>query len=473
MVIVERVPGSAFPQVVRVHVRSHDPDFDLPWASTPYEDVGVAVVIGDRTLLCLASLVLDAVPWEGTVGADQAVARIAAIDHDRDLALLEVAGSIADVWGITPIELGALPPIGDVVLLAGYSEDEPAQRQGHAIVGDIGLVRYAHSQRHLLAATIDARQPFSDGGDVVLRSGTLVGLVMQRERDEPLRGDVIAPEIIRAFLAGRERGAPPGVPALGIGFQVPTNPALRATLGLGERDGGILVTRVEHGGTGDGVLEVRDVLLAIDGAPIADDGTVEYAGRALRHYAVLCDRTVGERARLRVRRAGQVRELEVTLRPLQALVPRVRTGPPAYAVFAGLVLQPLSRDFLRTWEDWWNNGPKEFLHAYYLGQRTAEQHEVVAITSILEDPINEGYGDFHNESIVRVNGVVPRGLSELVAILDAATGTIVIETSTNGLIVFDAAEARAATARMCSERGIPSSYSLTVADAETSLSMRT
>ncbi len=444
MVIVERVPGSAFPQVVRVHVRSHDPDFDEPWESRAYEDVGVGVVVGERTVLCLASLVLDAVPWEKPLGAEQAVARIAAIDNDRDLALLE----LADAWGIPPIELGALPPVGDVVLLAGYSEDEPGQRQGHAVIADIGLVRYVHSQRHLLAATIDARQPFSDGGDVALRSGKLMGLVMQREIDDAQRGDVMAPEIIRAFLSSTA----PGVPALGISTQVIANPAMRARFG----EGGILVTRVDHGGTCDGVLAPRDVLLAIDGAPIAADGTVAYAGRSLAHYAVLCDRTVGERARLTVRRGAVVHELEVTLGPLTALVPRVRTGPPEYVMFAGLVIQPATRDFLRTWDTWWHNGPKELLQAYYMGVRTPEQHELLVITSVLADPINAGYEHLHTETIVRVNGAPVRDLRALAAVLDAATGELAIETSTGGLIVLDAAEARAATARICTERSLAS-----------------
>src|SRR4051812_11034790 len=100
MVIVERVPGSAVPQVLRVHVRSEDPDFDAPWSSTTYEDVGIAVVVGPRYLLTLASVVIDAVPWDKPLGKDQAIAQIKAIDHDRDLALLEVAGSISDAWGI-------------------------------------------------------------------------------------------------------------------------------------------------------------------------------------------------------------------------------------------------------------------------------------------------------------------------------------------------------------------------------------
>lgn len=468
MILVERAPGSAFPQVVRVHVQSRDPDFDVPWESRAYQDVGVGVVVGERTVLCLASLVLDAVPWDGPVGPEQAVARIAAVDHDRDLALLELAGSIAQAWGIAPIELGTLPPAGDVVLLAGYDEEERGQRQGHAVIADIGLVRYAHSQRHLLAATIDARQPFSNGSDVALRSGKLVGIVMQRDLEDPQRGDVMAPQIIRAFLDGVRASAPPGVPALGISTQRIANPRMRAMFGAG----GILVTHVDHGGTCDGVLEPRDVLVAIDGAAIADDGTVEYAGRSLAHYAVLCDRFCGERVRLSVRRGGEVRELEVTLGPLTALVPRVRTGPPAYVMFAGLVIQPATRDFLRTWETWWHNGPKELLSAYYMGVRSPEQHELLVITSVLDDVITSGYEELHTESIAKVNGERPRDLRALATLLDAASGEIVIETSTRGLIVLDATEARDATARICAERGIPAAYSFTVADAETVASMR-
>lgn len=454
MILVERVPGSDFPQVLRVHVQSRDPDFDEPWNARAYQDVGVGVVVGERTVLCLASLVLDAVPWEGPVGSDQALARVAAIDNDRDLALLELAGSIATSWGIAPIELGALPPVGDVVLLAGFREEEPGQRQGHAVLAEIGLVRYAHSQRHLLAATIDARQPFSDGGDAALRSGKLVGIVMQRETEDALRGDVMAPEIIRAFLTAAASGARPGVPALGISTQVIANPHMRASLGLANGDGGILVTRIDHGGTCDGALAPRDVLVAIDGAPIAADGTALYAGRSLAHYALLCDRTIGERARLTVRRGGELRDVEVTLGPLTALVPRVRTGPPEYVIFAGLVVQPATRDFLRTWDTWWHNGPKELLHAYYLGVRTPEQHQLLVITSLIGEPINAGYEHLHTESITRVNGAVPRDLASLVALLDAATGEIAIETSTSGLILLDATEARAATQRICSEHGI-------------------
>jgi S1-C subfamily serine protease len=449
-VVIERIEGSACPQVLRLHVRSEVPDFDDPWERTTHEDVAVAAVVGPRWLLTLASVVLDAVDWIEPLGEHQARAKVIRVDHDRDLALLELADSITTVWGIQPFELGELPATGDVVLLAGE------ERSGHGVIAEIDLVRYWHSQRHLLAATIDARQPFNTGGDVAMRAGKLVGLVMQRHTDDELRGDLIPPAIIQGFLAGAAAGLPVGVPALGITFQAIANPAMRRQLGLGEDDGGILVTRIDHGGTCDGALEPRDILVSIDEHLIDADGNVTYGGRALRHYAALCTRHLGERCRLGVVRGGIRRTIEVTLGPLVSLVPRVRdSSPPPYFVIAGLVLQPLTRDFLCTWESWWNSGPKEFLHAYYSGQRTAERHELVALTQILEDPINVGYREYHNESILRVNGRVPRDLAEVIATVDAARGFITFEMSMGGLIVLDADEARAATPRILADNGIP------------------
>ncbi len=449
-VVIERIADSACPQVLRVHVRSEVPDFDSPWERRTHEDVAVAAVVGPRWLLTLASVVLDAVDWIEPVGEGQARAQVIRVDHDRDLALLEVADSITTVWGIEPLELGELPAIGDVVLLAGE------ERSGHAVIAGVELVRYGHSQRHLLAATIEARQLFSDGGDVAMRAGKLIGLVMQRHTDEELRGDLIPPAIIEGFLAGSRAGLPVGVPSLGIGFQVIANPTMRAQLGLREQDGGILVTRVDHGGTCDGVLEPRDVLVSIDKTEIDAEGNVPCGGRALRHYAALCTRHIGERAVLGVQRGTTQLLLPVTLGPLVALVPRVRdSSPPAYFAIAGLVFQPVTRDFLCTWEEWWNNGPKEFLHAYYAGQRTAERHELVALTQVLEDPINLGYRDYHNESVVRVNGRVPRDLADLIAIVAGATGFITFEMSMGGIIVLDASEARAASPAILEANGVP------------------
>ncbi len=456
MVIVERIPGSAAPQVLRVLATVEDWDLDEPWAKTTRESMGVGVVIGPRLVLALASVVVGSVEPSAPLGPHQARAQIKAIDHDRDLALLELADSITAVWSIEPAALGPMPLATDVMILIGHDEEGRTAEIGHAVISKIGLTRYTHSQRHLLAVTFEARQPLHPGGDAVFRNGALLGLVMQRFADDEQRGELIPPPLIQAFLDGVAAGKPTGVPALGIALQPLDHPAARALVGLGAGDPGALVTRVDHGGTCDGVLEPRDVLLSIDGHTVAIDGTVMVHEQALKHYAVLGTRHLGDPITLAIRRGGKSMVVVVTLGPWLPLVYRARHDvPPTYLVFAGLVFQPVTRDYLTTWESWWDKAPKEFLNAYYWGERTAARRELVALTTVLEDPITTGYATFANESVVRVGEHVPRDLEDLARLLDAARGLVTIEVNSGALIVLDAEEARAATPRILAEHGVP------------------
>ena len=112
-----------------------------------------------------------------------------------------------------------------------------------------------------------------------------------------------------------------------------------------------------------------------------------------------------------------------------------RVHAPRYLAFGGLVFQPLTRDYLTTWDTWWNNAPKELLTAHYLGRRTPERHELIVLTEVLEGPMTTGYDAYVNETVVRVEGAVPRDLSELAQLLDAASGTVALEMSSGALIV--------------------------------------
>ncbi len=417
-----------------MRVSAEDPDFDAPWARTPREREGIAVVVGRRQLVTLASVIMNAVARP--VGTNQVLARIVAIDHDRDLALLEVE----DPWDIEPVTLAPVPADGETVILVGVGGDRIEVGAGRVV--EVGLVRYVHSQRHLLAVTVEARQPFHPGGDAVFGKQGLIGIVMQQVNTHELRAELVSTPIIRAFLDGVAAGKPPGVPALGIDVQSLNNPVMRTRYG----DRGVLVTRVDHEGTCDGVVAPRDVLHAIDGVPITADGNVILDGRELRHYAVLGTRHIGDRIVLGTR--------QVTLRPWLPLVPHGHSEL-RYLIYAGLVLQPLTRDLLMTWDAWWNDAPKELLHAYYLGRRTPQRTELVVITNILENRINVGYDHLVNESIARIGDQVPRDFAHVVDLFDAARGDVLIETGSGGLIALDSEEVRQATPRMVRANRIP------------------
>jgi hypothetical protein len=211
-----------------------------------------------------------------------------------------------------------------------------------------------------------------------------------------------------------------------------------------------MVIQIDEGGSGWGHLEVRDVILAIDGLPIANNGTVQYQGRYRTRYDVaLVGKYIGDSIRLQVFRAGQILSLELPLRRWMPLVPRSRYDRPSpYFVYAGLVFQALTRDYLTTWDKWWNKAPKEFLHYYYSGHRTGALHEVVVLTQVLADEINVGYGSAYDKAVETVNGKAPRDLAELVALIEGAHGVVEIVLTSGAVIALDTEEVKAASPRI-------------------------
>ena len=171
---------------------------------------------------------------------------------------------------------------------------------------------------------------------------------------------------------------------------------------------------------------------------------------------MLGHRYVGDKMKLDIKRAGMARTVEVELRRWSPLVPRARYDePPQYFVYGGLVFQTLTRDYLTTWDKWWNKAPKEFLNYYYLGYRTPEQHEVVILTQVLADEINVGYGHLYNEAVATLNGRAPLDMEDFVRALSSAHGVVEITTTSGGMIMLDADDVRKATARILTRYHIP------------------
>ena len=449
----------AYPEVIRVFATSQDPDFDGPWqARTPSNSTGSAVVIGPGLLLTGAHVVANAtfLQVQKPSHPDKAIAKVRAVSHDCDLALLEVADPefFAD---IEPAELGPMPKMSDEVSVVGYPVGGEEISITEGVVSRIEVQRYSHSQRHLLAVTVDAAINAGNSGGPVFGDGKVVGIAFQKLTGVDNIGEMVPPPIIRAFLDGVDLGKRPEIPALGITTQNLENPLLRRQLGLNTSERGVVVLHVDYSGSADGHLQPRDVITSIDGLPIANNGTVQYMGNYRTRYdVVLGHRYIGDRVELGIKRAGMARTVTLELKPWQPLVPRSRYDlPPAYFVYGGLVFQTLTRDYLTTWDKWWNKAPKEFLNYYYLGYRSPEQHEVVILTQILADEINVGYGHLYNEAVAKLDGQTPRDMEDFVARLSAARGVVEIETTSGGVIMLDADEVRKATSRILNRYHIP------------------
>jgi S1-C subfamily serine protease len=415
---------------------------------------------------------------------DKAIARVKAVSHDCDLALLEVVEPADFLADVTPAELGPMPSLREKVHVVGYPVGGEEISITEGVVSRIEVQRYSHSQRNLLAVTVDAAINAGNSGGPVFYEladededddeddedgedgedggaggngkarapsrAVVAGIAFQKMNGVDNIGEMVPPPIISAFVNGVREGREPEIPALGVTTQNLENPLLRARLGLGKGQSGVMVIQVDEGGSGWQRLQVRDVILAIDGLPIANNGTVQYQGRHRTRYDVaLVGKYVGDPILLQVFRAGAVLSIELPLRRWMPLVPRSRYDRPSpYFVYAGLVFQALTRDYLTTWDKWWNKAPKEFLHYYYSGHRTGELHEVVVLTQVLADEINVGYGSAYDKAVATVNGKAPKDLAELVALIEGARGVVEIVLTSGAIIALDTEEVKAATPRI-------------------------
>jgi len=452
------------PQVVRVYSTYQDPDYESPWQNVaPRGSTGSGVIIGPHLVLTGAHVVSHAtfVQVQKQSEPTKVTARVLAISHDSDLALLHVDDK-AFSRGIRPAVIGDLPHLRDAVQVVGYPIGGEEVSITEGVVSRIEVQRYEHSQRHLLAATVDAAINEGNSGGPVFARGKVVGIAFQALQEAENIGEMVPAPIIRRFLDGVKKGKDPCVPGLGITTQPLENPALRAHFGMKPRHSGVLVTAVQYGSSAWGKLEVGDVLMQLDGLRIADNGTVRYRGRFRCQFdAVVGDHSIGDRVPARILRGGSVRAVSLRMEPMAWLVPRTEFDRrPMWFLYGGLVFQRLTAEFLRIWgEHWWDKAPKELLHLFYSGTRKPDRQEVVVLAQVLADAVNVGYEPFHNDVVEQVNGEAPVDMADFVRRMDAATGEVVLLLSSGAKVLLDADAARASMPRILSRYHVPSDRS--------------
>ena len=448
------------PQVVRVFSTYQDPDYECPWQNVaPRNSTGSGVIVGPQQILTGAHVVANStfVQVQKQSDPSKVTARVLAISHDSDLALLQVDDR-AFARGIRPAVIGDLPRLREGVQVVGFPIGGEEVSITEGVVSRIEVQRYEHSQRHLLAVTVDAAINEGNSGGPVFARGKVVGIAFQALPEAENIGEMVPAPILRRFLDGVKKGKDAHVPGLGITTQPLENPALRAHLGMRPHHSGVLITAVQYGSSAWGRLQVGDVLSELDGLRIADNGTVRYRGRFRCQFdAVVGDHHVGDTLRARILRQGKAHSVQMTMQRMAWLVPRTEFDRrPMWFLFGGLVFQRLTAEFLRIWGDhWWDKAPKELLHLFYSGHRRPEQQEIVVLAQVLADAVNVGYEPFHNDVVCAVNGHAPVDMADFVQRLDEARGEVVIKLTSGAQVLLDAEAARASAPRIRSRYHVP------------------
>ena len=255
VVRVEAQKSTPEKSIVRVNATLQDYSFLRPWekgAPTPRRGLG-AVLEGNRVLItaemCVNSSYLE---LEHPSSGARVTARIAGIDYEANLAVLEPANSDSKVFeGLEPLAFDDSVTAGETLNVwqivdngDGVSTDVEVLRVDvgrYFIPGSVFLLYQVKGS--LQARTNSFTLP-------VVKNGKLVGMLLSYSSKEQTASVLPAP-IVKAFLADLEDGEYEGFPNLGISFAQTLDETFREFTKIADKEGGIFVREVGKGGSAD------------------------------------------------------------------------------------------------------------------------------------------------------------------------------------------------------------------------------
>lgn len=414
--------------VVRIVNNSQRGDWYSPWVSrAPSYSGGSGFVIEGGLVMTNAHVVSDARLILLHLGDDPTPheARVKAIGHDCDLALIEpVEPGLLD--GLPAMAFGGLPELGSHVETYGYPAGGQRISSTRGIVSRIEQATYAHSggDSHLTVQTDAAINPGNSGGPVI-QDGRVAGVAFQAISEMENVGYFIPSEVIEHFLKDVSDGTYDGYPDLGIQVVNLENPAARRDSKMQPDQSGVRVEFVYPESSADGFIDEGDVLLAVDGYPIANDGTIALDGLRLSFELLLDRRLAGESVPLEILRDGERQHISVPMQvyPPFATYRRLYDELPRYYVYAGLVFVPLNREVVEALGE---NLPEHLLYELYyrrIEEPSSARRESVVLLRRLDHAVN-GYMSWYRNLVVdRVNGRSIESLEELIDAIESNSGT--------------------------------------------------
>ncbi len=443
--------------LVRITATSVEPDYRAPWnAGALQRGVGAGFVISGNRIMTNAHVVANSryVTVERDGDPNKYPATVQFIANDCDLALITVPAPDF-LKNMIPLKFGGIPALESTVSAYGYPIGGERMSVTTGIVSRVDFQLYTHSSvdQHL-AIQISAQINPGNSGGPVMQDGKVVGVAFQGYSGDVAQGVayMIPTPVINRFLKDISNGHYDEYPDLAITYAKLQNPVQRKFLGLKDDDRGVLVSSVVAAGPSDGILRPGDVLLAIDGHPIASDANVELEGDGERaQFEEVVERKFkGDSVKFDILRDKQ---------PMTATIKLYKPWPyavqghtydvrPRYVLYGGLLFQPLGLDMLEAYRTT-DLRLRHFFEYFILEQIYLQHPDVIVLSNILPDPINTYLAPYRGAIVDEVNGKKILTLDELATALAQGPERLVIRMIGDGPpLVLDRNKVEAARERI-------------------------
>ena len=528
-----------FDSIILIHCTHREPDCLMPWQNVQQESStssGFVINIsgykstsspnknhkGDHGLRIMTNA--HSVEYGSIVrvqkrgDSQKYLANIDTIGQECDLALLSVddpefwqefvAPIASDDRGTTttaasPLLFGSLPELQDEVEVLGYPTGGDSMSVTSGVVSRIEMQQYAQAGLHLLAMQIDAAINAGNSGGPVIDpyTGRVVGVAFQSLTEAENIGYVVPVPVVQHFLedARRNHGRYTGFCSLGTRLNLLENESFRKSLGMiptttddesndSQHYSGVRIKSLSPLSRAHGILQPNDVILAIDGIPVANDGKIPFRpGERVSMVCYLQTKFDGDVVRLQLLRNNNdtnrgIVEADVPLAIFDDLVPsHWNSQAPPYLIAGGLVFTVLSCPYLEAAKafDRYVSDELSYLVGLVNEPPSFEGEQVVVLNQVLAHRTNLGYDRLTDLHLTKVNGIKIRNLEHLQRVLALEDEHFEKKDNSNSnsnsninqfltfefapderLIVLERSTMQEATQQVCEEHSIRTSYRL-------------
>ena len=391
--------------IVKIYNVAKKPNYLSPWTSAMQSSSGSGTIIEGGYILTNAHVVANQAFLEVQRYGERKryIAKVFAVSHQADLALLKVEDKAFSL-GVIPLTFGTLPEMEQKIVVYGYPMGGATLSATIGVVSRVEHHTYAHSGETFLAVQVDAAVNPGNSGGPALSDGKIVGVVMQVISKSQNIGYLVPVSMVEHFIEDMKDGKYDGFAELGIGTQKLENPAMRRYYGLDDTVSGKLIDKIVYNSSMKSVLKVGDILTAIDGHNIENDGTVAFRNHEFTDYNYYVDtHQLGEDVVLDIIRDKKPMKLKATLKNRADDVFLVKTTEydkmPTYYIYGGYVFSPLTRNLIRS-----TNRNRLRMSCLASKWQEKDKDEVVVLLKVLASDISRGDNNFGMWAIDTING---------------------------------------------------------------------